>query len=151
MKLRKVTTGVISIIIIIALFYVLWELYYASSILANRWETNTRYYILTVCRELLIAIICFLSTRNWFEYFMSGGIKIKIIPLIIGSVILIIGAIPAMVWIMNIGLGGNFKMILNTPATHHIISAVAGVLIGRAFLHKTENAATSFIEGRDPE
>jgi hypothetical protein len=144
MKTRKVITSLISVLMIAALFYFLWDLYRPLTTLLNRLELNTRHYLLSIGINLMIALICFLSMRNWFEFFLRGGIRIKLIPLILGLAALIIGAIPAVVWVMSsFGRpGGNVTMLLATPAIHHVISAAAGVLIGRSFGHKSDASST---------
>lgn len=139
MKLRKMITSAVSVLLVVAAFYFLWDIYHVTISLAYRLEYNTRYYLVSVALALLLSLIGFLSMRNWFEYFIVGNIKINLAPLITGAVLLVIGAIPPYAWIIALGLGGNFIMILVMPTTHYVISVVAGIVIGRAFSNKSKS------------
>lgn len=136
MKLRKNITSVISVLLVVAAIYFLWDIFDELSPTSRHNRSTALYYILPVIMALLLSLIGFLSTRNWIKYFIAGNIKINLASLIIGTVLLIIGAIPSIAWVMTLGIRGNIAMILATPATHYVVSVIAGVAIGRSFGHK---------------
>ncbi len=136
MTKRPVITGVITILIIVVILYFLPDIYRNVQLMAHNLDINTRFFLIVIGFELLLSLVGFLSMRNWFEFFRSGNIKVGKGTLIIGILLLLLGVFPTSAWVMTFGLGGHFKTLLYTPATHYPICVLAGVVIGRAFGHK---------------
>ena len=136
MKQYKVVSGAASVLLIVTVFYFLPAIYNTALKMANRVELGTRFFLIVFSFELLLTLIGFLSTRNWFVFFRTGNIAVGKVTLTIGILLFIIGAVPPPYWAMAFGLGNKFNMLLYIPATHYAVNVVAGVVIGRAFSHK---------------
>ncbi len=138
MKIRKIVTSIISVLLIAAALYFLPELYHKITLKTHTLELDRQFYIYTITFELLLSLIGFLSMRNWIEFFLTGKVKIQAVTLIVGIMILVIVVIPPATWVVHFGLRGTVNKLMYTAQIHYPLCLMAGVIIGRSFVHKND-------------
>ncbi len=141
MKTRKILTGILSVLLTAAVLYALAKIQYEyGNFGINR--IDEAFFKYEVIQSLLFSLLGLLVTKNWFEYFMRGGVKINTGLLVCGIALFALGAVPFAVWVIHLGLAGRIYItILSLSLTNYAMSLMSGVLIGRAFSHKNNEPA----------
>ena len=139
MKTRKIITGMLSVLLVGIALYALAKIQYEHGNFGID-PIDEVYFKYAVIQSLLFSSLGLLVTKDWIDFFLIGSIKVRPGLLTGGFALFILGAIPAFLWIIHLGLAGRiYVTILASTYANHAMSLMAGVLIGRSFVHKNEN------------
>ena len=144
MKTRKIITGILSVLLVAAVLYALAKIQYVYGSFGID-PIGEAFFKYEITQALLFSLLGLLVTKNWFEYFISGGIRLKPGLLTGGLALFALGAVPFVVWGIHLGLAGRIYItILASSFANHAMSLMAGVIIGRAFGHKNDSDKKTF-------
>ncbi len=150
MKTCKIITTIATIILIAAAVCFIGQFHVRMETSAHTFEVRSL-LIGSLVTSFLSFFVVFMATKNWFEFFRAGSVKVHILLLILGLLLFIFGMIPNFIWVMYYrALPTNpYKTLFYSSYVRLAVSALSGVVIGKAFVHKKFETKTDALDMGD--